>query len=329
MSWNVIYYVYLFSICRDPVETEPCGHLFCKACIELHLGVESISNINNVDLTDKCCPTCRSGIESTSQSKFLLRQLLQLRMKCKNQDKGCKWTGELNYYTKHRHTTCEYTLLKCQHCNDVKFERRNKQKHEDVCEMYPMLCEMCNKYIKRKEYQKHCESECENILIECTNNCGETVKKCLMKQHLKNMCKYRDISCPFNGYGCDKIIKYQDKIKHVHDDKMYHLELKVMYLQRLSESSKLISVTNITGKWSEVNGLYMRQTIPYCGRPLYIHKNVKHYYIRFDDNLKGYVIDMNKCHGNIVAIKQGMYSHPCSNDEEIDLLSGYVHIYFV
>eukprot|EP01084_Bolivina_argentea_P221238 374752_1 len=66
-------------ICKDPIETEPCGHLYCRGCLKLHLNVNSMSDINTNENNKEAalCPSCREPIQNTSRSKFVERQVLK------------------------------------------------------------------------------------------------------------------------------------------------------------------------------------------------------------------------------------------------------------
>ena len=54
-------------IAKDPVETEPCGHLYCRGCLQTHLKVKSLSDLNAATET-QICPSCRTPIQETSRS---------------------------------------------------------------------------------------------------------------------------------------------------------------------------------------------------------------------------------------------------------------------
>ena len=77
-------------ICQLALE-EPqltiCGHNFCKRCL-----TECLRRVSS-------CPVCRGELKAANEylfpNKALEREILDLKIKCNQLEKGCEWVGEL------------------------------------------------------------------------------------------------------------------------------------------------------------------------------------------------------------------------------------------
>ena len=82
---NILKYIYFLKkvnkmnvtnmcvVCMEEQVTHfinPCGHTFCKACLEKHLDVEDIDNIDTIH-NDKKCPMCRKYVLNVNPLYFL------------------------------------------------------------------------------------------------------------------------------------------------------------------------------------------------------------------------------------------------------------------
>ena len=74
---------------RDPYQATCCGTSFCCSCIE------QLQVCNNI------CPTCRKDNFEVSPNKGLKRSLNQLQVFCTHRKDGCTWTGELGELDHH------------------------------------------------------------------------------------------------------------------------------------------------------------------------------------------------------------------------------------
>ena len=82
---NILKYIYFLKkvnkmnvtnmcvVCMEEQVTHfinPCGHPFCKTCLEKHLDVEDIDNIDTIH-NDKKCPVCRKYVLNINPLYFL------------------------------------------------------------------------------------------------------------------------------------------------------------------------------------------------------------------------------------------------------------------
>ena len=74
---------------RDPYQATCCGTSFCCSCIE------------QLQVCNNLCPTCRKDNFEVSPNKGLKRSLNQLQVFCAHRKDGCTWTGELGELDHH------------------------------------------------------------------------------------------------------------------------------------------------------------------------------------------------------------------------------------
>ena len=74
---------------RDPYQAMCCGTSFCCSCIE------------QLQVSNNLCPTCRKDNFEVSPNKGLKRSLNQLQVFCAHRKDGCTWTGELGELDHH------------------------------------------------------------------------------------------------------------------------------------------------------------------------------------------------------------------------------------
>ena len=82
---NILKYIYLLRkvnkmnvtnmcvVCMDDQVTHfinPCGHTFCKKCLETHLEIDDINNTDTIS-NDKKCPVCRKYVLNVNPLYFL------------------------------------------------------------------------------------------------------------------------------------------------------------------------------------------------------------------------------------------------------------------
>ncbi|KAJ3130451.1 hypothetical protein HK098_000016 [Nowakowskiella sp. JEL0407] len=91
-----------------PVLT-PCGHTFCKECIELHIS-------NNPELG---CPIDRARLsfDSLSPVARIIENLVdELQVFCTNKSLGCEWTGQRQLLNSHLNQQCDFQTALCPKC---------------------------------------------------------------------------------------------------------------------------------------------------------------------------------------------------------------------
>lgn len=234
------------------------GHLYCKSCLESYLQC-SVSQLNvsveNNSENEYICPSCRTPIESTQQSQWVKRKIMNLRMKCPNNAVGCKWISEISNFKNHITNECKYIVVECKHCHNHKINNKNNKNinskffrkdielHLSQCLYHPTDCSLCKMSLLRINLNKHKKNECIMRKIQCPQMCKKTIIAKHLNLHISKECENTKVDCPYSIYGCQKInsknSKDNGKIarkhlrKHLINFQILHLELKVIYLERL------------------------------------------------------------------------------------------------
>lgn len=91
-----------FSVARDPMVTEDCGHLFCKSCIVLAMERK------------KECPLDRSPLTVAQLRKDIRshRRIITLPCYCYHKANGCEWKGDYGDLETHIEK-CDYVPVEC------------------------------------------------------------------------------------------------------------------------------------------------------------------------------------------------------------------------
>lgn len=116
---------------RSPVQTW-CGHRFCESCLSRTFR----------EGHDPVCPQDRNPIDEDGGVFYDVayeREILSLRVKCKKNERGCDWTGELRQY----------------------------EEHVNLCGYEYVTCNDCSREMERRLLYEHFTSECENRIVQC------------------------------------------------------------------------------------------------------------------------------------------------------------------
>ncbi|XP_067054589.1 TNF receptor-associated factor 4-like isoform X2 [Acropora muricata] len=148
---------------RDAVQTSVCGHRFCRDC--LHGILRSDNPI---------CPNDRQEIEEEHgffTDKAWTRDILSLRVKCKQSKRGCDWIGEVRHAEEHQRD-CPYEDTACSGCGE-NIQRRLLETHlDDECPKRIVECAFCQDEFYFIQKQEHEEKYCKRFPLPCKNNCG-------------------------------------------------------------------------------------------------------------------------------------------------------------
>jgi hypothetical protein len=111
---------------RDPHLLSCCGVKLCSPCLQFTLN------------QNKPCPYCREEGYHTMLDKSINRQILSMRVRCKRNEAGCDWIGELIYITKHEDDSCQFKEVECPFECGGKYLKRDMEKHQlDDCPYQP------------------------------------------------------------------------------------------------------------------------------------------------------------------------------------------------
>ena len=124
------------NVLKDPVMCGENEHLFCQACITMHLK------------NSQTCPNCIEPltIATLSQASRGIRNLLaELKIKCEFFDRGCSKFIELEHLERHV-ADCGFAPVVCSNegCH-LEVNKRDLLHHETaVCELRRVKCHSCN-----------------------------------------------------------------------------------------------------------------------------------------------------------------------------------------
>jgi len=208
------------GVLTDPQDT-PCGHTFCKGCIQLHLQKAAV------------CPLDQSPIsmKDLRRSPVIVRDFLgKLRTRCDHLKEGCDWEDKWSLLESHL-DKCDFTNVRCVHppCA-AQMPRRNLQAHIDSCGYVNISCRYCKSLVIRNRVRFHYVS-CKDFPLKCA--CKEVIKKKDMANH-QNVCPEKEVACSvYAEYGCKHIAKRKDTDLHLKDTAHHHLDLLTSYIKSM------------------------------------------------------------------------------------------------
>ena len=124
------------NVLKDPVSCQHNEHLFCRACITIHL------------MNFQTCPSCMQPltVESLRQAPRTATNLLsELKIRCQFFDRGCGQFVELGDLERHV-TDCGFAPAVCSNegCQ-LEVNKQDLLHHETaVCELRRVKCDNCN-----------------------------------------------------------------------------------------------------------------------------------------------------------------------------------------
>ncbi|XP_067052173.1 TNF receptor-associated factor 4-like isoform X2 [Acropora muricata] len=192
---------------KEAVQTRPCGHRFCKACIESHFArQEEVKQ----QLT---CPGCRTDLNREQDIFGDLaadRKIRSFTIKCPSRSRGCQWTGELRAKDDHL-PSCLHEIISCTNEN-------------------------CDVKLQRKELQDHVTTKCDWRILRC-EFCSVSHPALQMEvaDHEENQCALVEISCPYSKLGCQEKFQRKEKMGHLQSCLQVHLNLACVKLTDTEE----------------------------------------------------------------------------------------------
>ena len=213
-------------VLRDPHRVSCCDEEYCKACITPLMR------------NKKPCPQCGKKINIT-ECKKTKRYIDQLRCRCSNQRKGCKWKGKLceleghlnqNPSDENRLNGCNFTKIRCQFCQEM-FPRNQIGEHqENVCQDRPYNCQYCDYHSTYQRVMAIHLPECPQQPVECPQGCGKSPQQQNLAVHKAEECPKTIIMCEFPG--CEEIQR-KDMQAHRENYLAQHMQLLLQMVQEL------------------------------------------------------------------------------------------------
>ena len=249
-------------ICKDlldDAQQTPCGHLFCKKCLEKAknsqgyqrqvVSYESLFGGWHGESSE--CPVCRSQQNKAAyDDTYNDRRVKSLKVKCPNLP--CQWTGPLSEVGKHKSSAsgCQQEKVKCpKGCGEEMTRECLPQHQQNSCPFRAHCCRFCYKQdTYRNITTKHYEI-CERFPLPCPNKCGkQCIEKKDIERHLAE-CPEQVVKCTYIEMGCQETVARRHLDQHKEERKDHHLLLAVD------------RVAKVCGAMSQLYSLYEQQAL--------------------------------------------------------------------
>ena len=199
------------SVAKDPTIATCCTEVFCKACIGYR----------------RCCPNCHEYDGIFLPHKKYRSKIPALKVYCSLKDRGCEWTGQLQYLDAHLDLTtgdCVYVDVYCPSKCYQKIQKHNLNTHlTNHCPNRDYTCPHCSFKATYQKVSEHFEV-CQHYPLECPNRCGTSFKRNLLEDHMK-ICSMRKVQCEFNHLGCEAESALDQQKEHMEHDTQKHIAL--------------------------------------------------------------------------------------------------------
>ncbi len=229
------------QIIREPHQVTCCGNKFCEACI---LKIKD---------QNKHCPTCNATNTNIFPDKGLKRKLYCLKVRCGHHKNGCEWTGELGQLDEHLNTDpqrekqldgCLFVKLVCIYdCGEL-MPRQYVQSHQILyCTKRPFSCEHCHNHESTfNDVVNNHWPVCGSFPVPCPNECGSTIPRQNINNHVANECPLTTISCDFHRMGCAVNFPRHDMPDHLRENLLTHISLlATSHAKQQAEITSLVS----------------------------------------------------------------------------------------
>ncbi|KAK4141166.1 uncharacterized protein C8A04DRAFT_14277 [Dichotomopilus funicola] len=219
----------LCPVCRTPFIspiTTPCGHTFCRECIDRALETQST------------CPIDRQRIRKTRDYHLcpliIKEQLDRLMVKCPN--KGCNHQCPREHLEGHYKRRCDFTLVQCTGPDCVKpITRRVARKRLGGCMHDEVDCRHCGDKVCSMELDSHYDNDCMGRVAVCSD-CRQVMPNPSMTRHKHEDCPKVDAPCKWHSAGC-RVFKRRELVKK-HEAEGCSFEVISRMLQQQAEDRK-------------------------------------------------------------------------------------------
>ena len=207
------------NVIKDPVMCQRNEHLFCRACITIHL------------MNFHTCPTCMEPltVETLSQPPRSIRNLLsELKIRCEFFDRGCGKFVQLGDLERHV-ADCGFAPAVCSNegCQ-LEVNKQDLLHHETaVCELRRVKCHSCNDIRREMDTMK--------------------VSLAAMKEKLDRNEKKMDQN---DKIISDKLERNETNVKAVGENVIAKVELVQEQLNKQEENNRHLKADNVQIKKS-------------------------------------------------------------------------------
>ena len=111
----------------------------------------------------------------------------------------------------HMRDSCINRKIRCEHCKKD-FKYCDMISHLDQCPKQVLSCELnCGRTLRRENMTQHLKRECGLVMMECKLRCGIKLTRGELKIHVTDTCMYRKIRCEH----CVEYFKFCDISNHL------------------------------------------------------------------------------------------------------------------
>ncbi|KAK2853704.1 hypothetical protein Q5P01_006365 [Channa striata] len=206
---------------RNAIQT-PCGHRFCKNCIE-----KSIRD------TGQRCPVDNEMLSEDQlfPDNFAKREILSLTVRCPNC--GCSEKMELRQLDVRRHLKqCEFSTVLCSQCQQSIRKSHLEQHKTSECQKRLVSCPDCVEYFVFEERELH-EECCPFANVKC-QYCEMDLIRDQMESHCDTDCPKAPIACNFSAFGCKEKMQRHNLAQHMQEFTQMHMRYMAEFLRGLS-----------------------------------------------------------------------------------------------
>ncbi|XP_068165939.1 TNF receptor-associated factor 6 [Antennarius striatus] len=215
---------------RNAIQT-PCGHRFCKSCIE-----KSIRD------TGQRCPVDNERLseEQLFPDNFAKREILSLTVRCPHP--GCADRMELRHLENHV-SLCPLATLPCPQCQQAVRKSRLEEHRALECQRRLVSCHECLASFVHEERELH-EQQCPFAGVTC-QYCELSLIRHQMESHCDTDCPKAPIACSFSTFGCKERMLRHNLAQHMQ-------EFTQMHMHYMAEFLRGVCVNGVTPKppWS-------------------------------------------------------------------------------
>ncbi|CAJ1049231.1 TNF receptor-associated factor 6 [Xyrichtys novacula] len=204
---------------RNAIQT-PCGHRFCKSCIE-----KSIRD------TGQRCPVDNEMLseEQLFPDNFAKREILSLTVRCPNT--GCEEKMELRHLENHL-AHCQFATEPCPQCKQS-VRKSHLEVHTTVeCQRRSVTCPDCVASFYYEDTELH-EQQCPFANVRC-QYCEMDLIRDQMESHCDTDCPKAPIACNFSIFGCKERMQRHNLAQHMQEFTQMHMHFMADFLRGLT-----------------------------------------------------------------------------------------------
>ena len=139
--------------------------------------------IERVQANEQSCPCCRSEKYFHMLNKEKRGKVLELKVRCMNNGKGCEWVGELGDQDRHCTSRCQYVESVCQYGCGGSYPRFMLGKHEqDECPERPIDMKMATFTRQMMEKVSSLETKYEREIIALKQKLEDQEERHIMEK---------------------------------------------------------------------------------------------------------------------------------------------------